>query len=73
MITDKQRLDALQALLGEHCKTVLCRWSSTGRGWRLYESEQPGCVRDVRRAIDDFIKKRLDVDEYRKLKGIIDE
>jgi hypothetical protein len=53
--TDTERLDALQNLLGQYTGTVICRWSSTERGWRLYETSGPGAVKDVRLAIDRFL------------------
>jgi len=53
--TDKQRLDALQALVGTYTGRVICQWSTTGRGWRLHESTQREAVPDVRQAIDAFL------------------
>jgi len=56
MLTDKERLDFLQSHLGEYSGKVICRESRTGRGWRLHETLQPGAVKDVRQAIDEFIQ-----------------
>jgi len=59
MITDKQRIDHLQRLLNEKEFTgkVVLRKSTTGRGWRLHETELPGAVSSVRRAIDNDINR----------------
>ena len=51
--TDKQRLDELQSLVGRYSKNIECRWSSTGRGWRLHESSEG--QEDIRVAIDRFL------------------
>lgn len=64
--TDKQRLDALQKLLGRYSDRCVCRWSTTGRGWRLHEHEGLGAVKDVRQAIDNF----LDVGQQKECDGI---
>lgn len=53
--TDAERLDGLQALLGGYTGKVICRWSTSGRGWRLAETSWPGAVMDVREAIDQFL------------------
>jgi hypothetical protein len=53
--TDKQRLDELQALLGRYTGKLICRWSGTGRGWRLHEDDSPNAVKDIRKAIDEFL------------------
>ena len=53
--TDKELLDKLQEKLGAYTGKVVCRWSSTGRGWRLHESSHPKAVSDVREAIENFI------------------
>jgi len=55
MRTDTERLDALQELLGEYTGRVICRWSQTGRGWRLHETSSHGNCKDVREAIDQFL------------------
>ena len=55
-MNDTDRLDALQklAVTEDRCN-VVCRWSSTRRGWRLHEtSGKDGCD-SVRDAIDKFI------------------
>ena len=54
-ITDTERLDFLQRITGKYTGKVLCRWSTTGRGWRLHETSQIGAVEDVRTAIDNMI------------------
>ncbi len=55
-ITDKKRLDYLDAVTSVDCG-VICRHSTTDRGWRLHEVKhwQPGHI-NVRDAIDEFIK-----------------
>jgi len=59
MRTDKERLDFLQKMtdLKEYTGTVILRDSTTGRGWRLHETEQEGAVKDVRQAIDIYMDK----------------
>lgn len=56
-ITDKQRLDFLQGCLGRYTGRVIFRWSGTGRGWRLHETNQDGSTHDVRAAIDAEIMR----------------
>jgi len=56
MPTDKERLDFLQAHLGNYSGKVICRESTTGRGWRLHETLKPTAVNDVRQAIDEFME-----------------
>ena len=53
---DKQRLDGLQALLGRCSNKAVCRWSTSGRGWRLHESSRKDAFADVREAIDAFLE-----------------
>jgi hypothetical protein len=53
--TDKQRIDGLQKLLGRYTGKAVCRWSTSGRGWRLHEHSGPDAVEDVRKAIDAFL------------------
>lgn len=57
--TDKERLDFLQEQLEKERYTgrCICRWSTTGRGWRLHETSQLSGCRSVREAIDTFIKQ----------------
>ena len=58
--TDKKRLDALQSLLGRYTGKVVCRWSGTGRGWRLHECEpELNGHQDVRDAIDAFLNGQV--------------
>jgi hypothetical protein len=53
--TDKKRLDALQKMALQDGR-MICRWSSTGRGWRLHETtSHEGAVKDIRQAIDNFL------------------
>ena len=52
--TDTQLLDGLQDLLGVYIRKVCCRWSATGRGWRLHESSE-GKTTHVRKAIGQFL------------------
>ena len=56
-ITDKERIDFLQKLTDRmhYSGVVVLRESTTGRGWRLYETKHPG-FHNVREAIDDFIE-----------------
>jgi hypothetical protein len=54
--TDKERLDFLQRLTEQDYAYVTCRWSASGRGWRLHEcSGHPRAEDSVRQAIDNFI------------------
>ena len=53
--SDTQRIDGLQELLGQYTGRAVCRWSTTGKGWRLHESSGPRAVKDVRQAIDAFL------------------
>ena len=60
--TDTERLDELQRLMID---PVVCRWSTTGRGWRLHETTRADAVNDVRIAIDNFLAD-LNICECRK-------
>jgi hypothetical protein len=53
--TDTERINALERLLGKFTGKVVCRWSNTGRGWRLHESSREDAVGSVRAAIDAFL------------------
>lgn len=53
--TDTQRIDGLQKLLGRYANKAVCRWSTTGRGWRLHEHPGSDAKEDVRKAIDAFL------------------
>ena len=57
---DTERLDFLQKLTdnGKYTKRVIMRMSTTGRGWRLHESELDDAVNDVRETIDAFMKRQ---------------
>lgn len=54
--TDTELLDFLQELTDNACYTgkVICRFSSTGRGWRLHESSRDDAIPDVRQAITNL-------------------
>ncbi len=56
--TDTELLDYLQQETDKENYTgkVICRHSTTGRGWRLHESSWLGTVNDVREAISNFIR-----------------
>jgi hypothetical protein len=55
-MTDTERIDLLEALNNEALYTGKCilRLSSTGRGWRLHETEKTDGYPTVREAIDNF-------------------
>ena len=57
-MTDTERIDALQALLGQYTGRVCCRWSTCGRGWRLHETSRMDASEDVRVEIDRFIEQK---------------
>lgn len=60
-VTDKQRLDFLQMLHDKSSmRGVICRDSTTGRGWRLHETSDDAAVEDVREAIDNYIQTQED-------------
>ena len=56
--TDTELLDYLQQELEKEDYTgrVICRHSTTGRGWRLHETSWSGSCTNVREAIGNFIK-----------------
>ncbi len=56
-MTDTERIDYLEKLNDKADYTGLCllRMSTTGRGWRLLETEQEGGHSTVREAIDAFV------------------
>jgi len=56
-ITDKQRLDFLQAQQGHYTGKAIFRFSISGRGWRLHETSMEGGVDSVRSAIDIAIRR----------------
>ncbi len=62
MRSDKELLDGLQRLLGRYTGKVICRWSTTGRGWRLHETNSDDASLNVRFEINNF----LDEEERRK-------
>ncbi len=56
--TDTELLDYLQQETDKENYTgkVICRHSTTGRGWRLHETTWRGAVPTVREAISNFIR-----------------
>ena len=56
--TDTELLDFLQLLTdnARYTGKVICRASTTGRGWRLLETSWDGAVSDVREAITNYMK-----------------
>lgn len=58
-MTDTERLDKLQELLGSYSDKVICRKSYKGHGWRLHETNREGAVSTVREAIDNFLMDNL--------------
>lgn len=60
-MTDKERLDYLDALTGSYSDRVTLRFSTTGRGWRLHETraEHPNFP-NVREAIDHHRLAHID-------------
>lgn len=57
MRTDKDRLDALQALTTGYGGGWILRLSSNGRGMRLQESTGIGTTLNVRDAIDSYLNE----------------
>lgn len=57
-VTDTELLDFLQELTNKARYTgkVECRSSTSGRGWRLYETSGDDAVPDVRQAIINYMK-----------------
>lgn len=57
--TDTELLNYLQQETEKEDYTgrVICRQSTTGRGWRLHESSWCGSVTTVRQAIINFIEE----------------
>lgn len=56
--TDTELLDGLQRLTDKSGFRVVCRWSVTGRGWRLHEDGPIAFGskdNDVREAVADFL------------------
>ena len=58
MMTDTELLDALQKLNDDKRYTGKCvlRMSADGRGWRLHETTRSFARRNVRNAIEEFVK-----------------
>lgn len=61
LFTDTQLLDFMQSRLdmAEYTGKCIFRKSSSGRGWRLHETNQPNAVNDVRLAIDHAMIRTL--------------
>ena len=59
--TDTELLDFLQEQTNKSHYTGRCimRKSTTGRGWRLHETEEGEGVHDVRQAIANYMEKKL--------------
>ncbi len=57
-MTDTELLDALQKLNDDKRYTGKCvlRMSTSGRGWRLHETTRSFGRRNVRNAIEEFVK-----------------
>ena len=55
--TDKERLDALQALTTGYGNGWILRLSQHGRGLRLHETSRDEAVPDIRQAIDNALDK----------------
>jgi len=63
MRTDKERIDYLDSLTGkdQYGGMVVCRMSTTGRGWGLHETTKdwnPESSKTVREAIDQMMEER---------------
>ena len=58
---DTELLDFLQKLTDKRKYTgrVICRNSTTSRGWRLHETAQEGAVSDVREAIENYQSSQM--------------
>jgi len=57
--SDTELLDFLQDITdkAEYAGKVICRKSTTGRGWRLHETSRDNAVPDVRQAIINYMKQ----------------
>ena len=61
-MNDKERLDYLDSITSnvsmnpgdDYKPNIICRWSCTGRGWRLHEGHEDVAQMNVRDAIDAF-------------------
>lgn len=70
-MNDTERLDFLQALLerSRYTGKCTCRWSTTGRGWRLHETSlgerdpSTHSYASVREAIDKFYELETAITE----------
>lgn len=56
---DTELLDYLQAMLDERRFTgrAILRWSVTGRGFRLHETDDPDATPSIRDAIEDMLRR----------------
>jgi len=68
MKSDTELLDFLQHLTDQTDFKVKCRWSSTGRGWRLHETTQLNGFDSIREAIDFFLENEI-AEEAKVLDG----
>jgi len=55
--TDTERLNKLQELTTGYGSGWILRYSSTGRGLRLHETSQEDAEKDIRKAIDNFLRQ----------------
>jgi hypothetical protein len=58
--TDTELLNFLQSLndRASHTGMCICRESTTGRGWRLHETDDGGATKSVRQAIADMMRAK---------------
>ncbi len=56
-MTDTERLNKLQELTQGYGRGWIVRLSSYGRGIRIHESSRSEAVLDIRKAIDNFIRR----------------
>ena len=54
-MTDKERLDTIQELATGYGNGWILRKSNNGRGLRLHESTRPAAIKDIRKAIDNYL------------------
>ena len=57
-MTDTERLNKLQEIVGRYTGKVICRISTSGRGLRLHETSRHGAVESIREAIDNFLMEQ---------------
>jgi hypothetical protein len=61
-ITDTERLDWLQSQTTGYGNGWLARESTTGRGFRLHETEHPSATPNIRLAIDRAMRVEAERD-----------